>query len=353
MAADFYDRGGWGRQARGMAGALGRYTRVAQCNANPDLRPDHYPDDAADICWTNLPDPDGIAICLGSLDFLAHAPGKLRIMSTAWETSKVPEPHLRIIGNADRVWVPTDWGRILFEKAGIAPSRISVVPEGVNSRVFTPPQTRAIEACAHFRFLCVGKWEQRKGTADLVSAFCKEFKSSEAVELILQCWNPYIGGFDLNSEVARETRHLGNDLPRVVTGRPLPLPGLVALMQEADAFVLPTRAEGWGLPILEAMACGLPTIVTDYSGHRAFTNEANSYLIAVERMCPVDDPYFFHPAYDWGEWAQPDIAHLRHLMRHVFENREEALEKGRVARLDAERWSWDNAAQQALRCLPR
>lgn len=123
----------------------------------------------------------------------------------------------------------------------------------------------------------------------------------------------------------------------------------VKLIQRSDAFVLPTRAEGWGLPILEAMACALPCIVTDYSGLTEFANERNCYLIRVKEMCKVEDPEFFDPRYDWGEWAQPDPDHLRHLMRYVYENSDEAGDKGRLACQDARRlWSWDHAARIAI-----
>jgi hypothetical protein len=89
--------------------------------------------------------------------------------------------------------------------------------------------------------------------------------------------------------------------------------------------------------------------VTDYSGLREYTNESNAFLIRVQAMEKVEDAEFFYPSYDWGVWARPDLEHLRHLMRYVAENREEAKCRGESARRDAERhWSWDLAARKAM-----
>ena len=48
----------------------------------------------------------------------------------------------------------------------------------------------------------------------------------------------------------------------------------------ADAFVLPSRGEGWGRPHVEAMAMGLPVIATNWSGPTAYLDEAVGYALA-------------------------------------------------------------------------
>lgn len=116
-----------------------------------------------------------------------------------------------------------------------------------------------------------------------------------------------------------------------------------ALFRSADCFVLASHGEGWGLPILEAMACGLPAIATDWSGPRDFMNETNAYPVQVERIVPAAVK---NPVYSGFGWAEPSHEHLRQLMRYVFEHPDEARAKGCIAAHDAHiNWTWDRAAR--------
>jgi glycosyltransferase involved in cell wall biosynthesis len=100
------------------------------------------------------------------------------------------------------------------------------------------------------------------------------------------------------------------------------------------------------------MACGLPVIVTAYSAPLDYLDRDCAYLIEVEKMVPVDDPFFFPVNYGLGEWAQPDISSLRQLMRHVFENQDEARAKGMRGRERVcQRLTWDHAVDTARRLL--
>lgn len=78
------------------------------------------------------------------------------------------------------------------------------------------------------------------------------------------------------------------ELPRVelVQGEDMPRAALRNLYAAADAFVLPTRGEGWGLPIAEAMAMALPVIATNWSGPTALLSADNSFALSPARMLP-------------------------------------------------------------------
>lgn len=348
LAASFDDPGGWGRYARCFGAALDRHARVVPLHHRPATGRRHAGEDAAPLRPARW-DDGGVGVCFGPPDQLISLPGRALVFATVCETTRLPAARLRHLQRADQLWLPTAWSQGLLVRAGLSAARLRVAPGGVDAGRFRPaPRRQALRA---FRFLCVGKWEARKGTADLVRTFCRTFRPEEPVELVMHSDNPYAPGLCVRSAVQREMQRAGHPAARIVVSDPVPVERLISLMQGCDAFVLPTRGESWGLPILEAMACGLPCIVTDYGGHRAFADPANSFLIAVERMCPVEDPAAFARGEDWGEWAQPDLDHLAHLLRFVYEHREATRAKGERARAAARRWSWDRAARIALRHL--
>jgi glycosyltransferase involved in cell wall biosynthesis len=132
---------------------------------------------------------------------------------------------------------------------------------------------------------------------------------------------------------------------------------LFVIYNMADAFVFPSRAEGWGLPLIEAMATGLPTISTNYSGHTEFLSHVEGLFMAVNhKMVPIEDPEFRRLVLgnngDWGNWAEADVDDLAQKMQEMVNNhavwRQHALEASRILRA---RFNWANAAHIAIESL--
>jgi glycosyltransferase involved in cell wall biosynthesis len=283
------------------------------------------------------------SIGIGGIAIIPRIRGRRRIAYVVWEPTRVPDELKRHLQHADELWTPSEWGRQMLIENGIAEERVCVIPEGVDPALFHPLDDVKTDDDV-VRFLTVSRWEPRKGLADVVDAFLREFRRDEPVRLIVHGGKP--------DELRNELRARGcaGD-SRFVYSRPRDFGGMVRLYNECDALVFATKAEGWGLPVIEAMACATPVIVTDYSAPREFVSERIGYLVRVEKMTEVRASIDY-PDGQCGLWAQPDLEHLQHLMRHVYTRRDEARRIGRQAREEVcSRWTWDHAASKALSIL--
>lgn len=150
---------------------------------------------------------------------------------------------------------------------GIPPERIHTIPLGVDER-FTPPAPEAIaELRARHglpaRFgLYLGGFDRRKNLVTLLAAWRRVWREAR-LPLVLAGRLPAPGADGLSPDPRAQARRLG--LP----GEALHAIGFVAsdelpaLYGAAELFAFPSRYEGFGLPPLEALACGTPTLVAD------------------------------------------------------------------------------------------
>ena len=254
------------------------------------------------------------------------------------------------------VWVPSAWGRDTLIANGIAAEKIDVVPEGVNADLFHPYR-RKETGTKPFQFLVVGKYEIRKSYPEILDAFKQEFGNHAAVELVMK--SDYFKDGDIKyQQMVTDIRGHGFENWKLYWGA-ADLRGVAQLYSQADVFVLPTRGEAWGLPLIEAAASGLPIITTDWSGHMQFLDPIRSSCVMVDYdLAPVDCPEYkgYYPFVDndWGNWAIPRVDSLVKAMRTAYKKHhvlaKKAVENSRRIRQD---FSWDNSANTALECLKK
>ncbi|GAX74412.1 hypothetical protein CEUSTIGMA_g1860.t1 [Chlamydomonas eustigma] len=139
-----------------------------------------------------------------------------------------------------------------------------------------------------FIFVSTFKWETRKGWDKLVQAYLEEFSHADNVELYILAKSNGIQGTiqeKIYDFVQGSTfgEHYKSDKGRgptlYVIDTPLSAEDYVRFYRSADCYVIPSRGEGWGMPVTEAMSMGLPVIVTGWSGTADIVNEDVGYLI--------------------------------------------------------------------------
>ncbi|HHY32194.1 MAG TPA: glycosyltransferase [Firmicutes bacterium] len=284
--------------------------------------------------------------------FFEREPGCYSIGLTMLETDRIPQDWVARCNLMDEVWVPSTFNRETFISSGVEEAKVRVMPLGVDKNRFHPGVSpMPIPGRRGFAFLSVFEWIPRKGYDILLRAYLEEFRPDEDVCLILRvhdnsAYDP--AGSRIKSEIFAFQRAAGKEagppilvIPSVMSASDIP-----RLYAAADCFVLPTRGEGWNMTAIEAMACGLPTICTGWSSHLDFMTRETSLLVDVECLEPV--PAFGIPndkVYAGSRWARPSVAHLRALMRWVYENRSKAKEIGmRGCRDVLQRFTWEKAA---------
>lgn len=280
------------------------------------------------------------------------------VCRTVFETDRLPAEWVEKLNSMDEIWVPTDFNVKTFQNSGVK-TPLYVIPEAVDSDRFRPglPPV-SIPGRRQFVFLSIFEWIYRKGWDILLEAWSLAFSPEENVCLVLRTYPVNVVESSrskyeiLNRVQAFLENQLGRSLkdvaPIIILGNPLPQQHMPNLYAAADAFVLPSRGEGWGRPYIEAMASGLPVIGSGWGGNLAFMNEENSYLIDPGVLVDVDDRMEY-PFYRGHKWCSPSVEHLAQLMRIVYEDRNSARRKGELARQSVQRdWTWDKAASVAL-----
>jgi glycosyltransferase involved in cell wall biosynthesis len=174
---------------------------------------------------------------------------------------------------------------------------------------------------------------ERKNPEATVAAFAHAFRPGEAVTLNLRIANaqnwPHRRRLRRLAELAAAT---GLDI-RLLTA-PLSRAEYLGLLVDADGYLSLHRAEGFGMTCAEAMALGIPTIATGYSGNTDFMAADNSFLVESRE---IEVRVAEGPFRGGSLWAEPDVEHAAALMRWVYENRAAATaiaERGRATVLE-------------------
>jgi GT2 family glycosyltransferase/tetratricopeptide (TPR) repeat protein len=270
------------------------------------------------------------------------------VLFQPWEFGSLPAEWVQKSANVDEFWVPSNYVRQVYLDSGIPADKVAVIPNGVDSKLFQPGlEPLPLDTRKSFRFLFVGGTIRRKGPDVLLKAYLEAFTAADDVCLVIKDFggDSYYRGQTLEKEIAAarqrpnapEILYLNSELP------PADVPRLYAACQ---CLVHPYRGEGFGMPVLEAMACGLPVIVTKGGATDDFVSEDSGWFISAKKEFIGKKIGSMQLVGD-GWWLEPDVSDLAAKLKEVRNKPDEAKARGRCGAVIARgNYSWDRVAAQ-------
>src|SRR5438445_10820764 len=213
-----------------------------------------------------------------------------------------------------------------MELYGVPAERIAVVYNAVSSE-FYPVSDPAMMVAVKTRYglrrdtfiLSGGGSEPRKNIAGLVESFGRATRLRETMNLVV------VGGMDRGAEPILEAVRRARLEEAVIFPGHVPLEDLRVLYSACSLFVFPSLYEGFGMPVLEAMACGAPVVSSNASSLPEVVGDA---ALLVDPRNPE-------------AWAQA--------MTRVFEDANLRDDLRRRGALRIKAFSWEQSAREQLR----
>jgi len=309
--------------------AVGNFLGYAASNAMllKHLAPLVELDDAADLAVTYGTPMD-------------HEPSDgLSILFTMFESPEMPYQALVGLATADVIITPSKFCVELFRPHTNAP--IYTCPLGVDVHLFKH-RPRSWRPGQKFRWLYVGAPNPRKFT-ELTNLHQVLLSRWPGVELYIKTTGADVRKLPeiLESGSAKEIEPgLLHGQGVTFDNRRLPVSELIELYHQSHGFLFLHCGEGFGLAGAEAMATGLPTVITDYSGSQEYADRANSFPVKLSGKK------------DRG-YAWPDLQDAMRAVSEVMLDYPRALKIGKQAARDMRRFSWGASARKLVEILDR
>jgi glycosyltransferase involved in cell wall biosynthesis len=259
--------------------------------------------------------------------------------------------HLKV---PDHLFVTSEWGKQVLVDNGIK-SPITVIPLGINEELIY--LLRAAKAALNqprktLKFLSCGKWEVRKWHDQLYEAFDAAFETTDDVELSLMPHN-----FFLKEAEVKEWENLYKNSKMGQAGKVTIIPRqnlheeAVKIINYHDVYLGISRAEGWNLPLHEALALGKPTIITPYSAPTQYIPSADSLNLNV-KIDGIEQAYDGKWFFGQGNWCKINFDSVVESMRAVYKrwkNGDSMLNTEGIK--VGEKYTWENTAKLIKRTI--
>ena len=284
--------------------------------------------------------PDVLLGLLGQYGGKLLLPNRINLAVVNWETERLPQAWPAVLTLYERLAAPSRFTAHAVSRA--TGREVHVLPNCVSLR---PPRARA-RTDSHYEFLCLFDAHSdfdRKNPLAAIRAFCQaasDLPGDVSCRLRVKCHSN-----TPPSMLAMLKAAAGGATVEIVA-ETLSEDGMQRLWAECDCLVSLHRSEGFGLPVAEALARGIPVVVTRQGGILDFMDDRGGLLI--DGVPAVPGPAGSARGYhEWSGWVEPDIQSAAAAMRLVMNNYPAAVARARNGRERLGDYTAPNAVLQA------
>ncbi|MBA3238582.1 MAG: FkbM family methyltransferase [Parachlamydiaceae bacterium] len=275
------------------------------------------------------------------------------ILMQPWEFGALPEEWVRQVKKVDEIWVPTHFVKRQYIESGVPEEKVVVVPNGIDpSKFHSEVKPYDLKTKKKFKFLFLGGTIYRKGPDLLLSSYQKAFSAADDVCLVIKDFgtNAYYANQTHDAQI-KEAQNVFNAPEIIYLTHEMSVDEIASVYRACDCLVYPYRGEGFALPVLEAMACGIPVLVTEGGATDDFVNNEVGWFIPAQ-VKTIGNMLGDIKLIKDGWLLEPDTEALSAQMRWLAKNPKSVHAKGIAACKHAHlNWTWEKAAQVAANRL--
>jgi len=288
---------------------------------------------------------ESVHTCSNYLDVLPKK--SLRISYSLFDTSSIPKAWVDMLNLFDAVVVPDQFFVRMYKQKGVTVP-IFVLPIGLYLDEFLSNDIKK-KANKIFTFGSLVYFEPKKNQKLLFQAFTKEFKNSEKVQLLLNSW----GSDEYFEELMQEIENLKATNIRLTLSS-LTWPDYIKFMKSFDCYVNISKGEGFSMTPREALALGIPCIVSNNMAQKTICNTGFVRAVPSKILEPATNnynPQIYGKNVPLGYWFNCNIKDVRKSLRAVYNNYKLYLMKARKGREWVKQYRWQNLKQKYLNLI--
>ena len=198
-----------------------------------------------------------------------------------------------------------------------------------------------------FKVLHISSCFPRKGVDILLNAFCETFTDQDEVSLIIKTFNNPHNHIEKKIDQMRSNNSHTPEI--IVFNEDMTDEQIKGLLIQSDVLVAPSRGEGFGFPIGEAMRLGVPVITTGWGGQLDFCKKENSWLIDYKFVFSKSH-FDIYQSY----WAEPSHKHLSKLLYQIYSSDKKTIcQRTDRAKKDTDLFTWDSVAENNINFIKK